>query len=222
MASFGVGSAVSSASRMPRRRARLPRHPSAPIPVQGPPLGQGIRVALGEAGAEIFPLILGGAEFGWNVDLESSHEILDAYVELGGNAVHTADSFSGGRSEHIIGQWLRSRGLRDEIVLGGPRRRAPRQPGPRSRQPRARGRGLAHTTRHRPHRRASTSTRADSVDGSRRHPRHRGMARRVRQGAGARRCRLHRRAARRGPHLRLGRLPPHHRARRAVQRAAPP
>ena len=65
----------------------------------------------------VFPLILGGAEFGWNVDLESSHDILDAYVEWGGNAIHTADSYSGGRSEHIIGQWLSSRGLRDEIVL---------------------------------------------------------------------------------------------------------
>jgi len=76
-----------------------------------------VRVALGETGFRIFPLILGAAEFGWNVDLESSHEILDAYTELGGNAVHTADSFSGGRSEHIVGQWLHSRGVRDDIVL---------------------------------------------------------------------------------------------------------
>ena len=145
MATFGVGSAVSSAS-LPPVAAPVDVHPSAPIPVQGPPLGQGVRVTLGEAGAEIFPLILGGAEFGWNVDLESSHEILDAYVERGGNAVHTADSFAGGRSEHIIGQWLHSRGLRDEVDARGPRRRAPRQPGLGSRQPRARGRGIAHTT----------------------------------------------------------------------------
>lgn len=115
MAVFGVGSAVSSASKPVAQPGAV--HPSAPIPVQGPPLGQGVRVALGESGAEIFPLILGGAEFGWNVDLESSHEIMDAYAELGGNAVHTADSFSGGRSEHIIGQWLHSRGLRDDITL---------------------------------------------------------------------------------------------------------
>ena len=76
-----------------------------------------MRVALGESGPEVFPLILGGAEFGWNVDLESSHEILDRYVELGGNTVHTADAYSAGRSEHIIGQWIRSRGLRDDVVL---------------------------------------------------------------------------------------------------------
>ena len=117
MAFFGIGSAVSSASTDAAPQNMPSAHPSAPIPVQGPPVGHAIRVALGESGIEVFPLILGGAEFGWNVDLESSHEILDTYVERGGNAVHTADSFSGGRSEHIIVQWLRSRGLRDEVVL---------------------------------------------------------------------------------------------------------
>ena len=116
MATFGVGSAVSSES-LPIAPAAGTFHPSAPIPVQGPAIGENVRVALGETGAEIFPLILGGAEFGWNVDLESSHEIMDAYVERGGNALHTADSFAGGRSEYIIGQWLHSRGLREDITL---------------------------------------------------------------------------------------------------------
>lgn len=77
-----------------------------------------MRVPLGEGGIQVFPLMLGAAEFGWNVDIETSHAILDRYVEFGGNAVHTADGFSGGRSEHIIGQWLRSRGQRDRTVLG--------------------------------------------------------------------------------------------------------
>ncbi|SIT77759.1 aldo/keto reductase [Microbacterium sp. RU33B] len=113
MAVFGVGSNVHSTSQ----GAPPAAHPSAPIPVQGPPIGQSIRVALGDGGAEVFPLMLGGSEFGWNVDLESSHDILDTYAELGGNAVHTADSFSGGRSEHIIGQWMHSRGFRDDVVL---------------------------------------------------------------------------------------------------------
>src|SRR6478609_7477591 len=118
MSFFGVGSHVSSTSHPVTPRIPAPAHPSAPIPIQGAPIGSHVRVSLGDGGPEVFPMILGGAEFGWNVDLESSHDILDAYVELGGNAVHTADSFAGGRSEHIIGQWLRSRGLRDEIVLG--------------------------------------------------------------------------------------------------------
>ncbi|GAA1468610.1 aldo/keto reductase [Microbacterium thalassium] len=114
MGPIEIGADATPESATPSTRAT---HPSAPIPVQGAPLGSALRVALGDGGAEIFPLILGGAEFGWNVDLESSHAILDAYAELGGNAVHTADSFSAGRSEHIIGQWLRSRGTRDETVL---------------------------------------------------------------------------------------------------------
>lgn len=113
---FGVGTTPDTGARAHGAAAPV-AHPSAPIPVQGPGIGNGVRVALGDSGLDVFPLILGGAEFGWNVDLESSHDILDAYVTLGGNVVHTADSFAGGRSEHIIGQWMHTRGLRDDIVL---------------------------------------------------------------------------------------------------------
>lgn len=113
MSIFGAGSA--SGGRTTDQVAAA--HPSAPIPVQGPAIGANIRDRLGESGFDVFPLILGGSEFGWTVDLESSHEILDTFLELGGNAVHTADSFSGGRSEHIVGQWIHSRGLRDDVVL---------------------------------------------------------------------------------------------------------
>lgn len=106
----------------PSRAAGAPSagtpHPSAPIPVVGPGVGDRIRVPLGETGFETFPLMLGAAEFGWNVDLETSHGILDRYFEFGGNAIHTADDFSGGRSEHIIGQWLRSRRERGRALLG--------------------------------------------------------------------------------------------------------
>ncbi|GAB2840044.1 aldo/keto reductase [Microbacterium insulae] len=115
MAVFGVGSALSSPSAQNPAPGHV--HPSAPIPVQGPSIGSQVRVPLGESGFDVFPLILGGAEFGWNVDLESSHAILDTYAELGGNVVHTSDSYSAGRSEHIVGQWIHSRGLREDVVL---------------------------------------------------------------------------------------------------------
>ncbi|MDX2377432.1 aldo/keto reductase [Microbacterium sp. LRZ72] len=92
-------------------------HPSEPIPVQGRSVGHAVRAALGETGLTVFPVILGGAEFGWNVDIATSHGILDRYIERGGNAVHTADSYAGGRSEHIIGEWLRTRGNRDDVVV---------------------------------------------------------------------------------------------------------
>lgn len=108
---------VGAGAPVERAQGASAEHPSAPIPIVGPGVGESIRVPLGETGIEIFPLMLGAAEFGWNVDLETSHGILDRYVEFGGNAIHTADGFSGGRSEHIIGQWLRSRGQRDRAVL---------------------------------------------------------------------------------------------------------
>ncbi|MFJ6678890.1 aldo/keto reductase [Microbacterium sp. NPDC091382] len=92
-------------------------HPSGPLPVHGAPVGRRIRVPLGETGFSVFPLILGGAEFGWHVDLASAHAILDRYVERGGNALHTSDSYAAGRSEHAIGRWMAARRNRDDIVL---------------------------------------------------------------------------------------------------------
>ncbi|MDQ0613118.1 aryl-alcohol dehydrogenase-like predicted oxidoreductase [Microbacterium sp. W4I4] len=110
---FGIGTAD-----QPSRADAPDAHPSAPIPVIGPGVGECIRVALGETGYSIFPLMLGAAEFGWNVDQKTSHALLDRYLEFGGNAVHTADGFSGGRSEYIIGQWLKtSGGRREQVVL---------------------------------------------------------------------------------------------------------
>ena len=46
MGTSGVGSAVTSES-LPTVAAAAHVHPSSPIPVQGPPLGEGVRVALG-------------------------------------------------------------------------------------------------------------------------------------------------------------------------------
>ncbi|MEZ5213887.1 MAG: aldo/keto reductase [Microbacterium sp.] len=51
------------------------------------------------------PARLGGAEFGWHVDLDAAHRILDAYYERGGNALNTR-RVCGRLSEHIIGAWI--------------------------------------------------------------------------------------------------------------------
>ena len=92
-------------------------HPSGPLPVHGAPLGRTVRVPLGETGFSVFPLILGGGEFGWHVDIAAAHAILDRYVDRGGNALHTSDSYAAGRSEHAIGRWMAARRNRDDIVL---------------------------------------------------------------------------------------------------------
>jgi aryl-alcohol dehydrogenase-like predicted oxidoreductase len=46
-----------------------------------------------------------------------STDILDRFVELGGSLVETADSYSSGMSEQIIGKWMRERGNRDDVIL---------------------------------------------------------------------------------------------------------
>ncbi|MGO1770749.1 MAG: aldo/keto reductase [Microbacterium sp.] len=94
------------------------RHPSAHIPTAGAGIGRDLREPLGETGFDVFPLFLGGGEFGWTIDQATSFAVLDRHLEHGGNAVHTADSFAGGRSEHIIGRWAASRGVRDDVVIG--------------------------------------------------------------------------------------------------------
>ncbi|MFC0112384.1 aldo/keto reductase [Kibdelosporangium aridum] len=79
---------------------------------------------LGGSGIEVFPLNLGGNTFGWTSDRKTSHQVLDAYVEAGGNFIDSADAYSfwvpgnsGGESETVIGTWLAARGNRERIVV---------------------------------------------------------------------------------------------------------
>jgi aryl-alcohol dehydrogenase-like predicted oxidoreductase len=72
----------------------------------------------------VYPLCLGGNVFGWSADAEESFAILDAYFEAGGNFIDTADVYSewiegntGGDSEIIIGNWMKSRGNRSKMVI---------------------------------------------------------------------------------------------------------
>jgi aryl-alcohol dehydrogenase-like predicted oxidoreductase len=76
-------------------------------------------VSLGRTELDVFPVCLGGNVFGWTADEEESRAVLDAYLAAGGNFVDTANSYliEHGRSETIIGRWMKERGNRDQIVL---------------------------------------------------------------------------------------------------------
>jgi len=83
-----------------------------------------MRVALGRTGLQVHPLCLGGNVFGWSANAAQSQEVLTAYETAGGNFIDTADMYSrwhtgnvGGESETIIGDWMRSRGNRSEMVI---------------------------------------------------------------------------------------------------------
>ncbi|MGB5939304.1 MAG: aldo/keto reductase [Rhodanobacter sp.] len=79
---------------------------------------------LGHSPLSIAPLAFGGNVFGWSVDERRSFELLDAFVDAGGNLIDTADVYSawvpgnaGGESETIIGKWLKKSGKRDRVVI---------------------------------------------------------------------------------------------------------
>jgi aryl-alcohol dehydrogenase-like predicted oxidoreductase len=79
---------------------------------------------LGKSGLETAPLVFGGNVFGWTIDTGRSFEVLDAFVDAGFNAIDTADVYSrwvpgnaGGESETIIGEWLKARGKRDDVLI---------------------------------------------------------------------------------------------------------
>lgn len=72
---------------------------------------------LGESDLVVYPLSLGASVFGWTADGEASLQILDRYNSLGGNFIDAADSYAGGRSEVLIGTWMRQRRNRGQMVV---------------------------------------------------------------------------------------------------------
>ena len=75
---------------------------------------------LGRSGLAVSPLALGTMTFGtarWGSGEEGSRAVFDAYVDAGGNFVDTADVYSGGRSEEMVGGFVAERGLRDQVVI---------------------------------------------------------------------------------------------------------
>jgi len=78
-------------------------------------------VTLGRSGLRVSPFSLGtmtfGTEWGWGADEESSRAIFNRYVERGGNFVDTADGYTNGKSEQLVGKFLQETKSRDKIVL---------------------------------------------------------------------------------------------------------
>ena len=74
---------------------------------------------LGRSGCAVSELCLGTMTFGAETDEAGSHEQLDLFVEAGGTLVDTADVYSAGVSEQIIGRWLsaRPREVTERVVI---------------------------------------------------------------------------------------------------------
>jgi len=72
---------------------------------------------LGNSGAIVSTFALGTMTFGAEADEAASHAILDDYVAAGGNFIDTADVYSAGVSEEIIGSWLAAHPADSEQVV---------------------------------------------------------------------------------------------------------
>jgi aryl-alcohol dehydrogenase-like predicted oxidoreductase len=71
---------------------------------------------LGKTGLKVSELCLGTMTFGRESDEELSRQMLDQFVEAGGNFIDTADVYSQGISEEIVGRWLQDKS-RDDLVI---------------------------------------------------------------------------------------------------------
>ncbi|HEU5030914.1 MAG TPA: aldo/keto reductase [Spirillospora sp.] len=74
---------------------------------------------LGRSGLRVSPLALGtmtfGADWGWGADWDEARAIFDAYVGRGGNFVDTANAYTDGTSERMVGEF--AQGRREELVI---------------------------------------------------------------------------------------------------------
>jgi len=68
---------------------------------------------LGRSGLRVSEICLGtmsfGDAWGFGADEPTSHRILDAYADAGGNFIDTANKYHGGQTEEIAGRWLEGR-----------------------------------------------------------------------------------------------------------------
>ncbi|WP_369045866.1 aldo/keto reductase [Sinomonas sp. P10A9] len=73
---------------------------------------------LGRSGAVVSAFALGTMTFGAEADEAASHAILDDYAAAGGTFIDTADVYSHGKSEEIIGRWLATNpDLAEQMVI---------------------------------------------------------------------------------------------------------
>jgi len=81
-------------------------------------------IKLANTDLTVYPLCLGGNVFGYSADKQNSESVLSFYADNDGNFIDTADMYSqwapghiGGESETVIGNWMKKRGNRSQMVI---------------------------------------------------------------------------------------------------------
>jgi 1-deoxyxylulose-5-phosphate synthase len=72
---------------------------------------------LGQSDLVVSSIGLGCVTFGREIDAAAACAVMDRALESGITLFDTAEAYSGGRSEEVLGEWMAERGIRDQIVL---------------------------------------------------------------------------------------------------------
>lgn len=81
------------------------------------------KIKINHTDLEVARINFGGNVFGWTLNEQQSFDILDKFTEKGFNFIDTANTYSwwvngvGGQSETIIGNWMKARGNRNDMVI---------------------------------------------------------------------------------------------------------
>jgi aryl-alcohol dehydrogenase-like predicted oxidoreductase len=73
--------------------------------------------SLGQSGLAFEPLVFGCNVLGWTLQEPDAFAVLDAFVERGFTAFDTADVYGNGLSETTLGNWVRSRCNREDVLV---------------------------------------------------------------------------------------------------------
>ena len=75
------------------------------------------RISISNIGKKVSVIALGTDGFGVNRSVEASEALMDAYVAAGGNVIDSARMYGDGVCERVVGDWMKKRGNRGELVL---------------------------------------------------------------------------------------------------------
>lgn len=73
-------------------------------------------------GLTVSEFALGAMNFGTTTPKDEAYQVLDTYMDMGGNFIDTSNNYAhwagtGDESETLLGEWLKDRGCRDRVVL---------------------------------------------------------------------------------------------------------
>ena len=72
---------------------------------------------LGKSGLKVSPVCLGTMTFDREADQDESFRIMDYFVEQGFNFLDTANAYSLGKSEEVVGRWMKKRANRKSVII---------------------------------------------------------------------------------------------------------